>query len=228
MRGEAAAKERGGGAGADIPVGAGGPLGPSPLGFPAQRRDSEPVVCLLRLIRRGRPDESGVCKGTGAQQEVEQVPPEGSVPRAREPEPALPAPREIGSSIPSVLNAAPSLQPESPTLPLLAGLPLEKWEAHNPLCPRHSWWPKRAPGKCSSWALSAGKAWTSKPRVSRRAASNALLSREVWGSRQVLRDRRPLTPTLLYPDADEETEAQSGGVICPRSHTSQGLGSGES
>lgn len=51
---------------ADIPVGAGGPLGPSPLGFPAQRRNSEPVVCLLRLIRRGRPDESGVCKQMGA------------------------------------------------------------------------------------------------------------------------------------------------------------------
>lgn len=51
---------------ADIPVGAGGPLGPSPLGFPAQRRNSEPVVCLLRLIRRGRPDESGVRKQMGA------------------------------------------------------------------------------------------------------------------------------------------------------------------
>lgn len=54
-----------------------------------------------------------------------------------------------------------------------------------------------------------------------RAASNPLMSGEVWGTSQVSRDLRPLTQTLLYPG--EETEAQSRGVICPRSHTWQGL-----
>lgn len=99
-------------------------------------------------------------------------------------------------------------------------LPLEKWEADTPLCRRHSWWQKGAPGKCSFGAQSPEKAWTPKPMVSTRAASNPLMSGEVWGTSQVSWDLRPPTPTLLY--SGEETEAQSRGVICPRSHTWQG------
>lgn len=60
---------------ADIPVGAGGPLSPSPFGFPGQRGNSQPVVCLLRLIWRGLPNESGVSKQMGNWEEVEQVSP---------------------------------------------------------------------------------------------------------------------------------------------------------
>lgn len=70
-------RREGGGAPSDIPAGAGGPLRPSPLGFLGQRGNSEPVVCLLRLIPRGLPNESGVSKQMVKGEEVAQVSPGG-------------------------------------------------------------------------------------------------------------------------------------------------------
>lgn len=81
---------------ADIPVGAGGPLSPSSFGFTGQRRNSEPVASLLRLIRRGRPDESGVCQQIGEVRNWTRYPRKALRFPASETEPALPGVRETG------------------------------------------------------------------------------------------------------------------------------------